>query len=77
MSEIEQTMNGRDVGLLACFPCGDDAACFVMASADSLGRLHDVNRHTTLSPFALSGSLRVQWASLAHMRRLRYARRVT
>jgi|PlaIllAssembly_1097288.scaffolds.fasta_scaffold576852_2 hypothetical protein len=77
MSEIEQTMNGRDVGLQACFPCGDDAACLVMASADLRRRSHDLNRHMAPSPFALSGALRVQWTSLAHVMRLRYARRVT
>jgi len=77
MSEIEPTMNGRDVGLQACFPCGDDAACLVMTSADSLGWSHDLNRHTAPSPFALSSSLRVQWASMVYVMRLRSARRVT
>jgi hypothetical protein len=76
MSEIEQTINGRDVGLRERFPCGDDAACLVMASADSLARSHDLNRHTALSPFALSGLLRVQWASLARVMRLPDTHRV-
>ena len=69
MSEIEQTMNGRDVGLQACFPCGDDAACLVMASADLRRRSHDLNRHMAPSPFALSGALRVQWASAVQAQR--------
>jgi hypothetical protein len=77
MSEIEQTMNGQDVGLQACFSCGDDAACLVMAPADLPGRSHDLNRHMAPSPFALSGALRVQWTAMAHVRRLHYARRVT
>jgi hypothetical protein len=76
MSEIKQTMNGRDVGPQACFPCDDDAACLVMASADLRGRSHDWNRHTVPSPFALSGSLRVQWTALAHVTRLPDTNRV-
>jgi hypothetical protein len=44
-------------------PCGNNTACLGTASPDSRGRSHDLKRHTGSSPFALSGSLRVQWVS--------------
>ncbi len=69
MSERERTLDGRAIGPQARWPCGDDAACLGTASPDSQWRLHDFDRHAAPDPFALSGSLRVQWTSAAHAQR--------
>ena len=63
MSELDPITLWQDGGSQKRWPCGNDTACLGTASPDSRGRSHDLNRHTGSSPFALSGSLRVQWVS--------------
>ena len=50
-------------------PCGDDTACLVTTLPHSLSQLHDFDHYTAPASFALSGSLRVQWASTTPVQR--------
>jgi hypothetical protein len=60
MNELDPITLWQDGGSQKRWPCGNNTACLMTASPDSLGQSHDFDRHTPPSPFVLSGSLRVQ-----------------
>lgn len=63
MSELDPITLWQDGGSQKRWPCGNDTACLGTASPDSRGRSYDFERPVAPAPFALSGTLRVQWAS--------------
>ena len=69
MSKFDPITLCQDNGLQTRWPCGNDTACLVTTSPDLPGQSDHFAHHRLSAPFALSGSLRVQWASTTQARR--------
>jgi hypothetical protein len=70
MTEHDRLIPWQDNSSQTRWPCGNSTACLMTASLDPPTQSHDFDRHTRPAPFALSDTLRVQWASTTHVWRL-------